>query len=133
MIPTSQRFTAGGLAALGAVSAIPIPIAQLDFHGLINTFQIDSGGSPHALHVIVGVAGLLTIGVLVLALVGMVLALTGSPAARPVLIAAAVAGLVTALPGWVPAGIVLGSAALVIGRELPTNTSGRVCTPQPLH
>jgi hypothetical protein len=35
---TGNRIAAGALAALGAASAIPIPLAQLDFAGLINVF-----------------------------------------------------------------------------------------------
>src|ERR687883_127029 len=44
------------------------------------------------------------------------LAAAGSPAARAVLVAAALGGLVTAMPLWVPAGIVIGAAAVVLGR-----------------
>jgi len=112
---TVNRLAAAALAALGAASAIPIPLAQLDFAGFWNVFDIDSGDSPPALHVIMGVGGVLTIGVLALALVGAALAATGSPAARAVLITAALAGLVTAMPLWVPAGIVIGAAAVALG------------------
>ena len=112
---TGNRLAAAALAALGAASAIPIPLAQLDFAGLWNVFNIDSGDSPRALHVIMGVGGVLTIGVLALALVGAALAATGHSAARAVLIAAALAGLVTAMPLWVPAGIVIGAAAVLLG------------------
>jgi hypothetical protein len=115
-----QRLGAAGLAALGTAGAIPIPLAQLDFAGVINAFNIDSGNVPPALLTIVGIAGFLTIGVIALAAVGVVLTLTGAASARSVLIIAAVAGLVTALPGWLPAGIVLGAAALLLGRTLPT-------------
>jgi hypothetical protein len=41
------------------------------------------------------------------------------PAARAVLITAALVGLVTAMPLWVPAGIVIGAAAFSLG---PTNS-----------
>ena len=119
---TSQRLAAAGLAALGTASAIPIPIAQLDFAGYLNAFNIDDGDTPHAVLVIVAVAGFLTIGVLALACVGVVLTLTGSPAARPVLIAAALAGLVTAMPGWIPVGILLAAAAMMLGRDLPESS-----------
>jgi hypothetical protein len=115
---TPGRLAPAALAALGASSAIPIPLAQLDFAGLVNVFRIDAGDSPHALLVIAGVGGVLTLAVLALAFVGAVLALTGSPAAREVLIAAALAGLVTAMPLWLPAGVVLGAAALML-REDP--------------
>lgn len=112
---TGNRLTAAALAALGAASAIPIPLAQLDFAGFWNVFDIDPGDSPRALHLIMGVGGVLTIVVLALAFVGAALAATGSSAARPVLIAAALAGLVTAMPLWVPAGVVIGAAAVLLG------------------
>ena len=89
---TPNRLAAAALAALGAASAMPIPLAQLDFAGLFNAFNIESGDSPQALLVIAGVGGILTIAVLGLAFVGVGLALTGAPAARSVLIAAALAG-----------------------------------------
>jgi hypothetical protein len=112
---TGNRLAAAALAALGAASAIPIPLAQLDFAGFWNVFDVDSGDSPRALHIIMGVGGVLTIGVLALALVGAALAAMGSSAARAVLVAAALAGLVTAMPLWIPAGIVIGAAAVVLG------------------
>lgn len=113
---TGNRLGAAALAALGAASAIPIPLAQLDFAGLWNVFDIDSADSPRALLVIAGVGGILTVGVLVLALAGAVLAAMGNSAARAVLVAAALAGLVTAMPLWIPAGIVIGAAALLVGQ-----------------
>jgi hypothetical protein len=112
---TGNRLAAAALAALGAASAIPIPLAQLDFAGFWNVFNIDSDDSPHALHVVMGVGGVLTIAVLTLAFVGAALAASGHRSARAVLIAAALSGLVTAMPLWVPAGIVIGAAALVLG------------------
>jgi hypothetical protein len=114
---SGNRLAAAALAALGAASAIPIPLAQLDFAGFWNVFNIDSGDSPQALHVIMGVGGVLTIGVLALAFVGAALAATGGPGARAVLVAAALAGLVTAMPLWVPAGIVIGAAAMLLGNS----------------
>ncbi len=121
---TGNRLVAAALAALGAASAIPIPLAQLDFAGLWNVFNIDSGDSPRALHVLMWTGGFLTLGVLALALTGAALALKGSPVARPVLTAAALAGLVTAMPFWIPAGIVIGAAAVLLGqpdrRQEPT-------------
>jgi hypothetical protein len=112
---TGNRLAAAALAVLGAASAIPIPLAQLDFAGFWNVFNIDPGDSPRALHVIMAVGGVLTIAVLVLAFVGAALAAMGNSAARAVLIAAALAGLVTAMPLWVPAGIVIGAAAVLLG------------------
>jgi hypothetical protein len=110
----ANRIGAAALAALGAATAIPIPLAQLDFAGVINVFDVDHGDSPRALLVIAGIGGVLTFGVLALTLLGSFLAATGAPSARAVLIAAAVAGLVTAMPLWIPAGVVIGAAALLL-------------------
>jgi len=109
-----NRIAAGALAALGAASAIPIPLAQLDFAGFFNVFNIDSGDSPTALLVIAGVGGILTVAVVALAFAGAVLALTSAPSARKVLVATALAGLVTAMPLWIPAGVVIGAAAPIL-------------------
>jgi hypothetical protein len=68
-----------------------------------------------------GVGGVLTLAVLALAFTGAALALRGSSAARPILIASALAGLVTAMPLWIPAGVVIGAAALLLGQQ---NSSG---------
>jgi hypothetical protein len=113
---TVNRLAAAALAALGAASAIPIPLAQLDFAGIVNVFNIDAGDSPRALHVVAGVGGVLTIAVIALAFVGAALAAGGHPAARALLVAAALAGLVTAMPLWIPAGVVIGAAAVVLGQ-----------------
>ncbi len=115
LTPSATRSAAAALAALGTTSAIPIPLAQLDFAGITNVFDIDSGDSPRALHIVVGIGAVLTIAVLVLAFVGAALAAAGHRAARTVLVAAALAGIVTAMPLWVPAGIVIGAAALLLG------------------
>ena len=88
-----------------------------NFAGLFNAFSIDSGDSPRALLVIAGVGGILTIAVIGLALAGAVLAFAGAPSARNILIAAALAGFVTAMPLWVPAGVVIGAAALILGQS----------------
>jgi hypothetical protein len=112
---TSKHLLAAALAGFGAASAIPIPLAQLDFAGVMNVFNINGGDSPQALQVIAGIGGTLTLGVVALAFAGAALAATGGAAARTVLIAAAVAGLVTAMPLWLPAGIVIGAAAVVLG------------------
>jgi hypothetical protein len=113
---TTNRIAAAALAALGAASAIPIPLAQLDFAGLFNAFNIDSGESLRALLVIAGVGGILTIAVVALAFAGAALALTGAPIARSILIAASLGGLVTAMPLWIPAGILIGAAAVILGQ-----------------
>jgi hypothetical protein len=113
---TQNRIAAAALATFGAASAIPIPLAQLDFAGLVNAFDIDNGDSPRALLVMAGVGGFLTIAVLAMAFAGAGLALAGAPTARPLLFAAALAGLVTAMPLWIPAGVVLGAAAVLLGQ-----------------
>ena len=133
---TGNRLAAAALATLGAASAIPIPLAQLDFAGFWDVFNIDSDDSSHALHVIAGVGGVLTLCVLALAFTGAVLALRGSATARPALIAAALAGLVTAMPLWIPAGVVIGAAALLLGQpqslQVPVTVSAeRDARPSP--
>jgi hypothetical protein len=110
---TINRIAAAAPAALGVAIAIPIPLAQLDFAGVVNVFNIQSGGSPRALVVIAAAGGVLTFAVLVTALAGAVLAATGARPARALLLTAAVAGFVTALPIWLPAGVLLGAAALL--------------------
>jgi hypothetical protein len=62
----------------------------------------------------------LTIAVLGLAFAGAALAATGHPTARSILVAAELAGLVTAMPLWIPAGVVIGAAAILLGH--PHNT-----------
>src|SRR5436190_19217795 len=91
---TANRIAATALAALGAASAIPIPLAQLDFAGFFNAFNIDSGDSPRALLVIAAAGGILTTAVVALAFTGAVLTFAGARSARTILIAAALAGLV---------------------------------------
>jgi hypothetical protein len=76
---SENRIAAATLAAFGAASAIPIPLAQFDFAGLVNVFDIDSGDSPRALLVMAGIGGFLTIAVLAVAFAGAGLALAGAP------------------------------------------------------
>ena len=102
--------------AVGAASAIPIPLAQLDFAGLFNAFNIDSSDSPRVLLVISAVGGVLTIAVVALAFVGSGLALAGSTAA--------LAGLVTAMPLWIPAGILIGAGCCSV-RQTSTSMNER--------
>src|SRR5256885_2140345 len=115
-MPSSTRLASVALAALGAAGAVPIPLAQLDFAGIVNVFGIDAGDSPRALRVVAGVGGVLTCGVIALAFAGAGLALAGAAAARVCLTAAALAGLATALPLWIPAGVVIGAAAFTLER-----------------
>jgi hypothetical protein len=113
--PDANRLFAAVLATFGAASAIPIPLAQLDFAGLINVFNIDNGHSPPAVIAIASLGGALTVAVIALALVGSWLAATGAASARATLITAALAGLVTATPLWLPAGVLIGAAAVLLG------------------
>ena len=118
----ANRIAAAGLAAFAAASAIPIPLAQLDFAGLINVFNVDAGDSPHALRVIAEIGGFLTFAVLAVALVGAALALAGARSARPAIMTAALGGLLTAMPFWIPTAVVLGTAAYLSGR--PDTSAG---------
>ena len=124
---TANRIAAAALATLAAAGAIPISLAQLDYAGLINTFNIDSGDSPRTLLIIAAAGGTLTIAVLALACLGAALALVGASSARTVLIAAALAGLVTAMPLWIPAGVLIAAAALVLG---PAGNASRTADPR---
>jgi hypothetical protein len=118
-----NRIAAAGLAAFAAASAIPIPLAQLDFAGVINVFNVDAGDSPQALRVVAGIGGFMTIAVLAVALAGAALTLAGARSARPALMTAALAGLLTAMPFWIPAAAVLGTAAYLSGRpDTPAGT-----------
>jgi hypothetical protein len=111
-----NRVLAAALACLGAASAVPIPLAQLDFAGLIDVFNINSGDSPDALLVIAAIGGVLTVAVIGAAFLGAGLALSGSRAARPVLLGAALCGLATAFPFWLPAGVIIGAGGLMADR-----------------
>jgi hypothetical protein len=128
MNPRPQHMAAAALATIGAASAIPIPLAQLDFAGAFNAFNIDNGDTPPAVIALAGVCGVLTALVIVLAFVGAVLILIGSDVARTTLVTAAIAGLATAMPFWIPTGVILGSAVLVLGRS-PRPPDGRVARP----
>lgn len=127
MNTTSQRLVAAALAALAVVSAVPIPLAGLDFAGIVDVFHIDGGDVSRGVVTVVTGAAVLTIGILLLACAGIVLAATGSRAARPVLLIAAAAGIVTAMAAWLPAGLLLGVAAHLVEKEAPANMT----RPQP--
>jgi hypothetical protein len=113
----TQKLLAGAMAALGITCAVPIPMAGFDFAGMWNIFGIDHGDTPQGVITLVVVAAVLTTIVLVVAAAGVALILLESPAARPVLLAAAIAGLVTAMPAWLPTGLLLGFAAHLSARE----------------
>jgi hypothetical protein len=114
---TTDRIFATALGAFGAASAIPLALAQLDFAGLFNAYNIDAGDTPAVLRTLAGVAGILTFGVIATGLVGAALALTEARGARTVLVVAATAGFVTAFPFWVPNAVALAVAAWLLGRE----------------
>ena len=74
----TDRLTAGILATLGAISGIPLVLAQLDFAGLLNVFRIDHGDVAHGLLIVAAIGGILTGCVLAAALAGAGLCLAGS-------------------------------------------------------
>ena len=112
---SSNRFAAAALAALGAASAIPIPLAQLDFAGVINVFNIDAGDAPHAPPRDGWHRRMAHVRRARTRPRRRRLDARRRPGRADVLIAAALAGLVTAMPLWLPAGFVLGAAAVLIG------------------
>ena len=67
---------------------------------------------------------MLTFTVIALALAGSFLAVTGAPSARPLLVAAALAGVFTAMPLWIPAGVLIGAAAVLLGHVPDRRASG---------
>ena len=119
-----NRLAATALAAFAAVSAIPIPLAQLDFAGLFDVFDIHAGDTPAPLLVVAGIGGVLTICVVALAFAGAALALVGARSARMALAAAALAGLVTAFLLWIPVAVLLGAAAALTGRRIGDRSAG---------
>lgn len=121
-LPTTN-WLATALAAAGAVSGIPLVLAQLDFAGVVDVFGITTG-APAGLLVVAGVGGVLTLGVIALALGGAALAAAGRPAARFVLAAAAVAGFATALLPWLPSAVALGAAAWLLEGTTPSRQGG---------
>jgi hypothetical protein len=112
-----NRLPAVALAALAAAGAVPIALAQLDFAGVFNAFNIDAGDSPTGLRVLAGVSGVGTIAVIMLAFAGVGLILAEAPAGRKALAVSAVAGFVTATIFWIPAGIMIGAAAMLLSPE----------------
>lgn len=114
---TALRILASALAALGDVSAVPLALAQLDFAGVVNAFDIHAGDAPHALLVFAGVSGVLTSFVALAALVGAALAFVGSRSARDVIIAVALGGLLSATILWIPTGLAIGAAAVLLTVE----------------
>jgi hypothetical protein len=122
MAPTSHRLPSAALATIGIVAAVPIPLAGLDFAGVLDIFRISHGDTPRALLAVVTVAAVLTVGVLLLAAAGVAMTLAGSPRARVLLTAAAIAGIVTAMPAWLPTAVLLGVAAYLVNEDPTTET-----------
>jgi hypothetical protein len=114
MVPT--RLAAAALAALGAAAAIPVALAQLDFAGVVDALDVDAGDTPEALVVLAGVSGVVTLGVVCLALAGAALVLADAAGATTVLGVAAVAGFVSATIFWIPPGVCLGAAVAMLDR-----------------
>lgn len=110
-----RQFAAAALGFAGAVLAIPIALAKLDFGQLVNVFNIDSSDSPSALVVLAAISGIATLGVAVAAIVGAILALVAPRTAGRVLAGAALSGIVTAQIFWAP-GTLLGLATLAARR-----------------
>jgi hypothetical protein len=123
MNDTSQRLAAAALAALGVASAVPIPVAGLDFAGILDVFNIDGGDTPRGVTVAVVGASMATIAVLIVACVGIVLTATGSRAARQVLLTAAIAGFATAVFAWLPTAVLLGAAAHLVDKKAAPNAN----------
>lgn len=113
----SRELAAGALAALGAVTAVPLALAQLDFAGVVDVFSIETD-TPRGLLVLAAVGGCLTLVTIAAALAGAVLALAGSSLARPFLWATAIAGFASSLMLWLPHGVALAAAASLLPRTL---------------
>src|SRR6266566_4395045 len=109
---TPNRLAAAALAALGAASAMPIPLAQTRFRRPLQRIQHRqrrlTAGAPRDRRR----RRILTIAVLGFAFVGVGLALAAAPA-----------GFVTAMPLWVPAGVVIGAAAILLGQSVDRRPS----------
>lgn len=109
------RPAAAALALLGATAAVPLGLAQLDLGGLVDVFSI-SADLPRGITVATAVGGCLTLATIVIALAGALLAAIGSPRARPVLRATAIAGFATALMLWLPHALALWASSELLGR-----------------
>ena len=114
-----NRLAAAALAALGAAAAVPAALAQFDFAGVFDAFNIESDDVPVGLTVLAGVSAVLTTLVIGLALTGAALALTQARTARALLLTAAVAGFATATILWIAPGVLLGAAVMLLDRERP--------------
>lgn len=118
LTPPARTAVAVALALLAFLAGIPLVLAQLDFAGVLDVFAIETD-SPHAVLVLAAVGGSLTLADLLVALAAALLALNGSPLARPLLLAAAVAGFATALMLWLPCAVVLVAAAATLPSDRP--------------
>jgi hypothetical protein len=90
VIPT--RLVAAALAAFGAASAVPLALAQLDFAGYFNAFDIDAGDTPPGVLVLAAVGSVLTCVVIAAAFLGAALASARVRGAAIVLGGSAVVG-----------------------------------------
>ena len=115
-MPFDRRLGAAAVAISATAAATPIPLAQLDLAGLVDAFHLHAGDTPAAVLTLAALGGILTIVVLLVALGGAALTLAGSPRARGVLAAAALGGLLTAPPVWLPTAALLGMAAWLVDR-----------------
>ncbi len=122
---TTQRLAVSALGIGGATLGIPIGLAQLDFAGILNFVNIDSGDSPTALLVIAGISGFGTLALAAVGLVGGALAFTDLVWARRLLLVAALGGIVSATIFWLAPGVALGAAAM-LAQERGRAAGGRV-------
>jgi hypothetical protein len=116
---TLNRLIAAALACLGAAGAIPVALAQLDFAGLLNAFDIASGDTPKALLVLAGISGVLTLFLACLTLAGAALVLAEAASASTILTVATVAGFVSATIFWIPSAACIGAAVAVLRSAAP--------------
>jgi len=114
---SSDRLPAAALAVCGALSGIPLALAQLDFAGIVNVFAIDTGDVAHGLLVLAAIGGSLTCLVISAALAGAALCLTEPRTARTVLLSCALAGFLTSFLLWLPSALALAAAAHLLDAE----------------
>jgi hypothetical protein len=71
-----KHMLTAALAVFGGANAVTLALAQLDFGGVVNVFNIHSGDHTSALRIFAGVSGALTLVVAAVAFRGAALALT---------------------------------------------------------
>lgn len=114
---TGDRLPAAALAACGALSGIPLALAQLDFAGIVNVFGIDTGDVAHGLLVLAAIGGVLTCVVILASVAGAALCLTDPRAARSVLLSCALGGFLTSFLLWLPPALAIAAAAHLLDAE----------------